>query len=146
MKVSKTKQGEFISMTDYMVVENVDSKTNTINVRNIDGQKFTIQGKPLIEGGKLVSASQFEKEEKVSRTELIERVKNTNGVAFTVNFDKADGSNRTMVCHYLYPETELGRSYVKDLEETNVKVIHKQVDHRTLHWAIINGTKYTVKK
>ena len=141
MNAKKTKSGEFLSVINYVRVNSV--KGDTIAVTDTDGLSFEISGKKLIESGKIASASQFDQTSKISRTELIERVKTSNGAAITVNFDKADGTNRTIICHYVRPETELGRSYVKDLEDP--KAFEKQIDHRTLHWAIIRNVKYTVK-
>lgn len=144
MNINKTKKGEILSMTNYMTVQSVNPSDNSMMVKDLTGMEFKIGGKQLIESGKIQSASQFEKEVKVSRTELIEKFKGTNGTAITVNFDKVDGENRTMVCYYLSPEPELGRSYVKDLEDP--KSFNKQCDHRTLQWMIFNGVKYSVKK
>lgn len=143
MELKKVNKGEILSMTNYMVVTGVNVKANTISVKDMNGMEFDIQGKSLIESGKIKSAAQYTSSVRVSRTELIEKLRTSNGVVLTVNFDKADSTNRTMICYYLNAEPGLGRSQVKDLEDPSKPF--KQVDHRTLQWIIINNVKYQVK-
>jgi hypothetical protein len=90
------------------------------------------------------SANQFSKTEKVSRSVLAEILTNLGDQVFTINFDKQDGSNRTMVGYKLSTENLMGRVNVHDLEVTTGHPI-RQVDLRTTQYLIVNDTKYQVK-
>lgn len=142
MKLNNVKTGERLSLTYY--VEVLSRNGEELKVRDSNGQTFTIKGKKLIETT-INSASQFENEEKVTRTEAVEKLLSARDSAFTVVFDKQDGSERTLVGKLLDSENYMGRSNVVDLEITTGSP-NRQVDHRTLRSLILRGTKYTVKK
>jgi len=62
----------------------------------------------------------------------------------TVCFVKNDGTERTLRGRLVKPEPLLGRSTVEDLDVTNGNRL-RLVDHRTIKWIVVDGTKYTVK-
>lgn len=142
MKLDNVKKGERLSFTYYVEVLNVDKKKEAIDVKDSNGQTFTIQGQDLIEG--ITSASQFEKEEKLNRTQLVEKLQTAGDSVFTAKFVKQTGDDRTMIARLVGSENLMGRSNVIDMEATGNVI--KQIDHRTLHELILKGTKYTLKK
>jgi hypothetical protein len=164
--LTKLKKGEKLSFTNYFTVESASVSTQSVVVTDTSGKKLTIQGDKLI--ADVVSAAQYDSNKNVSRTELAEILEGAGDVVFTVNFDKKPtaesvlaslkkgskltkkdaeavlkGENRTLVGHLVSTEPKMGRSQVVDLEETGFNL--KQVDHRTLNWLILKGTKYQVK-
>lgn len=142
MNLSQIKSGEKLSYTDYLTVQSVNPRDNSIVVTNVAGQSMTVRGKHLIEG--MNSSSQFSKTEKISRTQMVEHLESAGDKVFTVVFDKADGTERTLVGHLVSIEPKMGRSQVKDLNITSGNPM-RLVDHRTLKSLIINGVKYVVK-
>lgn len=138
---TKFQKNQFAAVTHYVKITDVASDKITVEDVNIKGMVFDIKGKELLDNAK--SAHHFNKTEKVTMTQCAELLTHSYNVPFTVNFDKADGSNRTLVGRLLEPETLLGRSKVVDFEDLTVPF--KQVDHRTLKWMVVNGIKYEVK-
>ncbi len=140
---SSIKRGDRLSMTYYLKVNGVNTTEGSVDVTDQNGNNFTIRGKSLIENT-IDSASQFSTVQKISRTEMVDILESAKDTVFTVNFDKQDGTNRTLVGHLLSAEPKMGRSNVADLE---VVTGHnaRQVDHRTLLWIVLKGIKYTVK-
>ena len=142
MKLNSVKKGERLSFTYYVEVLNVDKKKESIEVKDSTGQTFTIQGKDLIES--VTSASQFEKEEKLSRTQMVEKLQTAGDSVFTAKFVKQTGDDRTMIARLVGSENLMGRSNVVDMEATGNVI--KQIDHRSLYELILKGTKYILKK
>jgi glycerate kinase len=115
-----------------------------LKVKDQNGRAFEVRGKELIENT-MASASQFETEQTVTKTLAAEKLINAGDVAFTVNFDKQDGANRTMVARLTDTENYMGRSNVVDLEHSGAGSPNRQVDHRTIKFLILRGVKYNVK-
>lgn len=170
-KFSAIKTGEKLSYTSYVTVLG-KAKLNGVDAIQVEdqrGQKFTIAGASLIEDS-FYSASQFHDTQTVSRTAIIELIETAGDTIFTVNFNKkvdpkvvADavnlavrtkskftesdaktillGEERTMVCVLTSLEPKMGRTQVTDLELNE----GRQIDHRTINWLIIKGTKYISK-
>lgn len=134
-------KGDKLSMTYYLTVNKTSA--NEIEVTDQSGNNFTIRGKSLIENT-MYSANQFAGVEKITRTEMVDKLEQAGDSVFTVNFDKQDSTNRTLVGHLLATEPKMGRSQVRDLEIITGNN-SRLVDHRTLNWIIVKGTKYTVK-
>lgn len=113
----------------------------------------------------------FEKEEKVSRSELVEKMIGAGETAFTIQFNKkvdAQHINRvlaaagaepdlkqiskdiiigqevSMTCYFSKTENQLGRSLVMDLNGPNGKNF-RQIDHRTVNSLILKNVKYALK-
>jgi len=141
-KFKNVKPGEFLSSTMYMQV--LSKTQNGVKVKDaLNGNEFEVRGASLIE--QMRSSQQFEKEEKVSRTDLANNLTSAGDAVFTVVFDKQDGTERTLVGKLINAENQMGRSNVEDLEIATGSRL-RQVDHRTLKSLILNGVKYTVKK
>ncbi len=139
LDVSKIKVGELMATISYEKVISV--KKDEILVENIaTGDRYTIQGKPLIE--QMYSADQYSSEKKVGKFEMAELLQANSNLPITVNFDKVDGTNRTFRGYVTHPESLMGRNYANDFEDG---LKQKQVDNRSVKFAIINGVKYTVK-
>ncbi len=57
-----------------------------------------------------------------------------------------EGSERTLIGYLWNAEPEMGRSRVIDLEiDGSLEQKKRLVDHRTIHWLILNRVKYVVK-
>lgn len=139
---SKLRGGDYLSRTSYMSVARTTSYDKDISVKNMEGLEWSIDKKVVSK--ECYSASQFHDTIEVNRTTILEFFLDPADYAVvrTVNYDKANGENRTMICYVLDIENNLGRSNVIDLED-NGKI--KQVDHRTINWLIMKGTRYIVK-
>lgn len=148
-KINKTdpiriNNGDLMAIVHYVKVKssiphNYELFTTDVD---IDNHNMRIQGKELLENA--FSADQYAEEVKVSKTQAAEILVNSPNRPFTVNFTKSDGSARTLRGRLVCPEPLLGRSMVEDLDETSGHKL-RQVDHRTIQYIIIEGTKYTVK-
>lgn len=144
MELSKVKVGERLSFTYYTEV--LEKNGDSLKVKDSNGQTFTIKDPKGTLFNSIDSAAQFSTEKKVSRTDAVNALLSARDSVFTVNYDKADGTNRTLVGRLLDNENLLGRSNVIDLElPSSEKNKMRQVDHRTIHWLILRGVKYTVK-
>lgn len=144
MELGKIKVGEVLSTTYYMTVTGKDAGKQEIYVKDNHGNNFTMRGKSLIESS-LNSASQFDTEKKVSRTEMIEVLESAGDSVFTVKFVKQDGKDRTMIARLVGGEPKMGRTNVMDLEIATGHPL-RQVDNRTTYELILKGTKYSLKK
>lgn len=141
MELKKVKKGEVLSTTLYMTV--VDTLSDGVKVVDTNGQKFDIKGKKLIEST-IKSANQYSKEHIVTRTELADILIGAGDSVFTVEFEKQDGSARTLVGRLINTENTMGRSNVVDLQITS-GMPNRQVDHRTLQSMILKDNRYVVK-
>lgn len=83
--VAELQPGDILSETQYYTVQHVDG-LGQVAVKNERGLQFTI-GKTIVEEG-IYSASQYETEEKVNRTQLIEILSNVGDTVFTAVFNK----------------------------------------------------------
>jgi hypothetical protein len=81
---AQLKAGDRLSETQYYEVTDVTDEG--ISVRNARGYSLDI-AKSVVEEG-MYSASQFEEERRISRTELSEILEQAGDTAFTVNFNK----------------------------------------------------------
>jgi hypothetical protein len=137
------KVGDLVAVVRFCKVSTVSPKGDGVTVKDIDdGLEFDINGQDMLKS--LKSASEFSKQEKKSLTELATIVSQAFNKPITVCFDKADGSERTMIGRITSAEPLLGRSYMEDSEITTGHRL-RQVDHRTVKWAIVDGVKYSLK-
>ena len=146
LDIKEIKKGDLMAFVYYAKVENVSSNGLHISAINLDTETketFQVTGEELI--SKSRSADWYDEEIKESKTALAERLTHSGGKPFTVCFDKQDGEERILKGRLVKPEPLLGRSMVEDLEVDLPKHRVRQVDHRTLHWMIVDGVKYTVK-
>lgn len=139
----KVKANDLMAFTYYTKVKTVRSSDELI-VADLDGgsKDIRIQGSELIENA--FSADQYEEEVKVSKTQAAEILVNSPNRPLTVCFDKTDGSQRVLRGRLVGAEPLLGRSMVEDMDVADKNRL-RQVDHRTLHWLIVEGVKYVVK-
>jgi hypothetical protein len=144
------KKGDLVSTVEFCRV--VSSEKDSVIVENIHTKlKFEIEGDELIK--ELNSSDDFEKEKKVTKTALAERFIKCYNVVFTVCFIKATGDERVLRGRLMSHEPLMGRSYCEDLDllsslKDDPKRVEKslrQVDHRTIKYLIVEGTKYVAK-
>lgn len=137
------KVGELLAVTFWTKVDRIDG-TEKLLVEDLErGNKFHIQGKDLINS--TLSADEFSKTEKITKTAAAQKLVTLFGVPFTVNFDEQSGKNRTLRGKLVEPEPLLGRSYVEDLDIPLGTHRLRQVDHRSINYLICQGVKYVVK-
>lgn len=121
------------------------SDPNSVVVTDLDdGTKIKMDGKPLLES--LKSADVFSKTEKKTHTALAEIVSTSFNSPITVCFDKTDGTQRVLRGRLQKSEPLLGRSYYEDLDIPKSEHRLRLVDHRTLKWVVVGGTRYELKK
>jgi len=140
-RFDQIKDGEYLSMISYVKVQKVEA--DKIKVTNIKQKnEFYVQGRALVEE-EFSSASQHDPaaEKKMTATELAERFIHCGDSVFTVVFTKADGTERTLIGHFLHSEPLLGRSYVLDLEVNERRL----VDHRTIRSLVTQNVRYVLK-
>jgi len=142
---NKIETNDIMAIVHYVKVTGVKPDNFTVFATDIDNSANTmkVQGKDIIEAA--LSADRFMEEQKVSKTAAAEFLVNSPNRPFTVNFTKTDGSERTLRGRLICPEPLLGRSMVEDLDEAAEHNL-RQVDHRTINWLIVEGTKYIVKQ
>lgn len=140
MKFNDIKSGEYLSTTMYLKV--VSKTKDGVMVKNTQGQEFEVRGTNLLETT-FKSAAQFADTKKVTRTDLADILVNLGDQVFTVNFDKQDGTNRTLVGYKVSTENLMGRVNAIDLEVTGYA--QRQIDLRTIKSLIVNNVKYQVK-
>lgn len=148
-KINKTdpiriNNGDLMAIVHYVKVKSTVPHNYELYTQDVDLDNHTmrIQGKELLESA--FSADQYAEEIKVSKTQAAEILVNSPNRPFTVNFTKSDGTERTLRGRLICPEPLLGRSMVEDLDETSGHKL-RQVDHRTICFIIVEGTKYVVK-
>jgi hypothetical protein len=143
---TKVKQGDIMALVTYVKVDATLNNGTFLKVSNVDqeasAKTFEIHGKDIIEGS--FSADQFEEEVKVTKTKLAEILVSSHNRPFTVDYDKDDGTPRTLRGRLIHPEPLLGRSKVEDFDIKDSNRV-RLVDHRTIRSLIVNGVKYTVK-
>jgi len=83
-QVSKIKEGTYLSETQYYKVVEVNG--SSVQVENERGFRFGISHGIVEEGS--YSADQYNSEQLVTRTQLIEIFSNVGDTVFTVNFNK----------------------------------------------------------
>lgn len=144
MAKAKFKVGEFVSITHYAQIDEIDAKTGKLTLHNVNtGLKFSAAGDNLLES--MSSANHFTKTEKVTRTELAEKLIESKGLPLTVKWEKEDGSKRTLIGILLSHENLMGRGYMHDFEIGDVKSGIRLVDFRTLEELTVNNVKFILK-
>lgn len=144
LTADKISANDIMAIVHYVKVTDVKPDRFTFFAVDVDNptNSMKIQGKEIIEAA--FSADQYAEEQKVSKTAAAEFLVNSPNRPFTVNFSKTDGTERTLRGRLICPEPLLGRSMVEDLDDTSGHSL-RQVDHRTIKWLIVEGTKYIVK-
>jgi hypothetical protein len=159
--MNKVKVGDLVLAKTYVKVTEVgvnkqDPQIPEIIVSNVDrDQRFLIRGNELID--ELDSADLVEKTTKVTMTELAKILSTSHETPFTVNFNKQltikdiksgkeRGTERTLRGKLIAPEPLLGRSQVEDLDIAEGEYRFRSVDHRSINWLIVDGTRYELGK
>ena len=166
--------GQFLSMTNYLTVLNINQTTQMVAVRNQRGQTMSMS-RELVET--LYSARHYDRVCYLNKKGMAELLMSVRDVVFTVNFTKkvqkaniekllstaaqncfadssamrnlakelTQGEDRTMTCHMVNVEDDLGRSKVVDLETDDAEK-NRLVDHRTINYIIFKNVKYEYKE
>ena len=170
--MAKLAMGQFLSMTSYMTVLNIN---NLVAVRNQHGNTMQMS-KELLET--MYSAQHYEREINLNMTGLAELLQSVQDIVFTVNFKKqateakalnallsankntfkdskqlsalakmiVSGEDCAMTCHMVEVENNLGRSLVIDLKADCKDNRFRQVDHRSIESIVFKNVKYVLKK
>ena len=140
--ITKIKPNDILAVIHYVKVTNLHNSGLELIAEdtNKPGKPIRIQGKDILE--QAASADQYAKEEFVSKTHAAELLISSHNKPFTVCFDKADGKERILRGRLISPEPLLGRSTVEDLDLATNNI--RLVDHRTIHWLIVDNVKHTV--
>jgi hypothetical protein len=143
---SKVKRGHLMTFTYWGTIESVRNGGDEVVVSDVDrGTTFTVRGGPLVESAS--SADQFHTEKKTTKTAVARVLIAAHNRPFTVCFEKADGSERVLRGRLVKHEELLGRSMVEDLDiAMGSKTRSRLVDHRTIRWLVVDGTKHVVRK
>lgn len=146
----KIKAGDLLAFVSYVKVDSVvRNNANPLekpkmSLIDLDtNSKLEVQGSDLIEHA--LSADQFTTTTVVGKSDVAYILTSSYGKPFTVSFQKLDGTMRVMRGRLIHPENLMGRSYVEDLDIVNGQNRVRQVDHRTIEYLILDGTKYEVK-
>ncbi|MBH22942.1 MAG: hypothetical protein CMH57_00515 [Myxococcales bacterium] len=84
--LSKLQVGERLSRIQYYEVLEINLEDNVVKLQNEHGFKFTVT--PNIIEAEMYTATQYAVEEKVSRTELVEKLESAGETVFAVTFLK----------------------------------------------------------
>lgn len=134
------KQNDAVQITYNTIINEVGR--DYLKVRDVEKNlEFYIRGESLLET--VLSADFFSSKEKLTKTEIAEKLLGSHGKIFKVEFEKQDGTKRTLRGYLAKTEPILGRSYCVDLDVTDKNKL-RLVDHRTIHSLIIEGTFYYV--
>jgi len=141
---SKVKKNDLMFFIYPGFVENIQDGGNRLQIKGIDVVNgFTVDGKPLVVNA--FSADQFTEEKKVNQTECIDRLMVSFNRPFTVCWDTKDTENRELRGKLISSDPKRGYSMVEDMDIDGPSYKRlRQVDHRTLHWLIVDGTKFVV--
>ena len=144
IKVGDVNKNDLMAFVYYGKVADIAGEV--LKVKNSDSDMdFQVQGKELIERG--CSADQFQEEIKVTKTRAAEILITSYNRPFTVCFEKqSGGGERVLRGRLVAPEPLLGRSMVEDLDLAPNEHRQRLVDHRTIKYLIVNGSKYVVGK
>lgn len=141
MDLKKTTVNDLIAITYYGRITEVHS--DGLTVEDCKTKKaFRIKGKEIVDD--CMSASQFTKTEKVTKTAMAEKLVESWGKIFTVEFEKVDGTKRLLRGYLVSSENLLGRSSVIDLDVLSGHPL-RLVDHRTISFLILDNVKYILK-
>lgn len=165
----KVKVGDVYSRHSFGKVKAIDNFNGMMTIENANGDSWNI-GKEVV-ALEFSFANQFEDEEKISRTRMIEIMIEHPRTAMTINFNKkADpkaaakaleggkgslsqkdwqalvaanqvGPERTMIGYHTCSFDEHQRLRFQESDKGQ-----RLVDPRTLNWMIVDRVKYTVGK
>ena len=135
--------GHIMAFTYYGRVTKVANDGTLIHLDSLDyGFPFTAQGKELIDEAD--SADTYAAQELTSQTDVIKQLVESGRKPFTACFVKDNGEERVLRGRLIGVDQYRGRSQVEDLDQPADKRF-RLVDHRTLKYVIVDGTKYVAK-
>lgn len=136
---SKLKEGEVLSEIQFYTVKRAGS--NELELKTDEGEEVKVS-KHYAEKF-LVSADQFKKIEKITRTELAEKVMSSPRIAITVNFNKAiKEADIKKGLHALYPNKGKMISHAEFKKNVNA-TLNLKGEERTMigrHYGDVDGT------
>ena len=146
--MNQIRTGDWLAAVNYYQITETDPLK--VTVRDITGGTLTITND--IVARECWSADRYEREEKCCRTVIAKKLLGAGDKAFTVNFVKKDGSERTLR-GYLRTlneqHTVLGMVAVVDLDvvaaRKSVSAAHRLVTFSAVNWLILDSVKYVVK-
>ena len=144
MNYNKIQDNDLMAMIHFVKVRKSNLTHQEILTEDVDcpDNNMRVQGKELL--SRLLSADRYEQEKKVNKTKLAKILTNSYNKPFTVNFQKADDSLRTLRGRLLNTESLMGRSLVEDLDIPLDQDRTRSVDHRTLQWLIVDNVLYYI--
>ena len=135
------KTNDLVSFTYWGKINKASG--NKLSVTDVDtDENFEVKGQPLIDAA--FSADTYGSTEKVTQTQIADRLVKSFNRPLTVNFTKKDGASRSLRGRLLSSEPLLGRSYVQDLDTDDNGT--RLVDHRTISRLVVEGVEYVVKQ
>jgi len=163
---NKISVGNWFSSTSYFKIISWDDLE--ADLQDFKGQDYLVSNDILYSS--MYNSAVYEKEEKVTLTEIGKIFKEANSKVFTVCFnakvdindlkerlskiskkeledsktlakDLITGSEKTIVGRLANSEAKLGRSLVLTLPDNTFA----NVDHRTIKWLILKNVKYSIK-
>ena len=168
---SKLQVGNWFSQTAYYKVKAITDDESAV----VSEQRYPARDLKMarnIMETEMNSGLVYDSEQKVTRTEILEKMMTAGESVMTVNFNKkidqdfikqklqgvnakkadfkklskeiSKGQETSMTCFLLKQENGLGRSTVIDLNAA-YKWGFRQIDHRTVNSMILKNVKYTVK-
>lgn len=143
MAKKKFSVNDVVALTHYVKINSVNSD-GSLEVSDLEHKNlnFKIKGDDILNS--MNSANYYTKTEKVSQTELAQKLSEAYGKPFTVKFTKADKTERVLVGKLLSHEPLMGRCHVHDFEVSTGSPL-RLVDNRNIINLIVDGVKYEVK-
>ncbi len=140
--LSSIKPGHVMAFINWVEVKEV--LANSIIVTDLNSkQEIEVRGKSLVETG--LSADAFSKVEKVTKTQIAEKLTECKNTPLTVCYITAEGKERVLRGKWTSQEPLMGRSYVIDLDIKKGSPL-RLVCHRNIKWLITENVQYVVKK
>tara|TARA_R110000824_G_scaffold112318_1_gene261400 strand:- start:5222 stop:5629 length:408 start_codon:yes stop_codon:yes gene_type:complete len=134
------KTNDLVAFTYWAKINKVNG--SKLSVTDVDtDENFEVKGQPLIDSA--FSADDHNNTEKVTQTQIADRLVKSFNRPLTVNFTKKDGASRSLRGRLLSSEPLLGRSYVQDLDTDDNGT--RLVDHRTISRLVVEDVEYVVK-
>ena len=141
-KASDLKIGENLSTTVYYTVR--AKQSGKVQVADETGSTIWISNS-IIERESF-TATQFEEEETVSRTKLVQTLQHAGDTLFKVKFKKKNGDERILIGRRVPGSNDTCFGRTEALESLDGRPPQKrQVDHRTLEEVTIRNKRFKLK-